>query len=188
MAASTTYLALLRGINVGGNNLIKMAALKECFEQNGFADVSTYIQSGNVLFRSGARDVKRLTGRVERMLSAEFGYEARVLVVSHAELRAIVKKAPAGFGSRPDEHLSDVVFLMRPLRVHEAMEHVQIREGVDECFAGKGVLYFSRLKAKAGSSRLNKIASSPVYADITIRSWSTTTKLLGKLDEAEVSG
>ena len=52
----TGYVALLRGINVGGNNLIRMPALKACFDAGGFEDVSTYIQSGNVLFRSGGRD------------------------------------------------------------------------------------------------------------------------------------
>ena len=60
----TTYVALLRGINVGGKNLIRMPALKACFEENGFEDVSTYIQSGNVLFATAEKGSKALTERI----------------------------------------------------------------------------------------------------------------------------
>ena len=183
MAARTSYLTLLRGINVGGNNLIKMAALRECFERNGFDDVSTYIASGNVLFRSRAADVKRLTGKIERMLSSEFPYDAKVVVVSHDQQRAIVEQAPKGFGSNPGKHLCDVIYLRPPLTAAKAIEEVDTREGVDEVAAGDGVLYFSRLKAKASGSRLSKIVTSPIYPELTIRSWNTATKLLGKLDE-----
>ena len=183
MAARTSYLTLLRGINVGGNNLIKMAALRECFERNGFEDVSTYIASGNVLFRSRAADVKRLTGKIERMLSSEFPYEAKVVVVSHDQMRKVIDKAPKGFGSEPGKYLSDVIFLRPPLSAAKAMREVETRDGIDEAAAGDGVLYFSRLKAKASGSRLSKIATSSIYPELTIRSWNTVTKLLGKLDE-----
>jgi uncharacterized protein (DUF1697 family) len=186
-AAQTTYVVLLRGINVGGRNLIKMAALKECFERNGYSDVSTYIQSGNVLFRSRAKDVKRLTRRIEKMLAEEFSYEATVVVVSHEQLSKIVSKAPKGFGSTPAKRLCDVIFLMPPLTAKKAMRAIQVRDGVDEAVAGAGVIYYSRLKAKASSSYLPKFASTPAYAKATIRSWSTTTKLLAKLEEASVS-
>jgi uncharacterized protein (DUF1697 family) len=182
-AAKTTYVALLRGINVGGRNLIKMTALKECFESNGFDDVSTYIQSGNVLFRTGAKDVKRLTRKIERMLADEFSYEATVVVVSHRQLRKIVEKAPDGFGKKPGQRLSDVIFLMPPLTAKQAMKEVQLRDGVDEAAAGDGVIYWSRLKAKASSSYLSKFAGLPIYAKVTVRSWSTASKLLAKLDD-----
>jgi uncharacterized protein (DUF1697 family) len=183
MAPTTTYLALLRGINVGGNNLIKMEALRECFERNGFSGASTYIQSGNVFFRSGARDLKRLTRRVERMLSEEFSYEARAVVLSDESLRGIVERAPKGFGDQPDTYLCDVIFLMPPLDAAQAMNHIEEREGIDRAWPGDGVVYYQRLKARASGSRLSKFAGSPTYAEVTVRSWSTTSKLLAKLDE-----
>jgi uncharacterized protein (DUF1697 family) len=187
MAARTSYLTLLRGINVGGNNPIKMDALRQCFESNGFEDVSTYIASGNVLFRSRATDVKRLTRKIEKMLSESFPYDAKVVVVSHDQQKAIVENAPKGFGTQPDKFLSDVIYLRPPLSATEAIKEVDTREGVDEAAAGDGVLYFSRLKAKASGSRLSKIAASPIYQELTIRSWNTTTKLLGKLDDLLVT-
>ena len=71
------YVALLRGINVGGKNPIGMPALKACFEEHGFEDVATYIQSGNVLFSARRASMSTFTSRIERMLSADFDYDAR---------------------------------------------------------------------------------------------------------------
>lgn len=178
---STEYLLLLRGINVGGRNIIKMADLKACLSAAGFADVATYIQSGNVLL-SATENSSRLTERVEDLLSEEFAYQSRVVVRSHAKLRRLVTGAPEGFGEDPATFLYDVVFLREPLTSSVAMKEVLVREGVDAVFAGPGVLYFSRLAERAVQSRLNRIASSPVYQDMTLRNWKTTTKLLALMD------
>src|SRR6266581_2003906 len=94
----TTYVALLRGINVGGRNPIRMPALKTCFEAEGFEDVATYIQSGNVLFRT-AGSGSTLVRRIEEMLSTAFDYRASVVLRSRAQVRAVVEKAPKAFGA-----------------------------------------------------------------------------------------
>jgi uncharacterized protein (DUF1697 family) len=177
----TNYVALLRGINVGGKNLIKMRALKECFEQNGFEDVSTYVQSGNVLFASSETRNAALTDRIEGMLAEDFDYVPTVVVRSRTQMRAIVDGAPRGFGSQPARYLYDVIFLKEPLTAKKAMGEVQTNPAVDTADAGTGVLYFSRLTAKAAQSRLNKIISSPIYPSVTIRNWNTTTKLLSMM-------
>jgi uncharacterized protein (DUF1697 family) len=173
----TTYVALLRGINVGGNNLIKMPALKACFETHGFEQVSTYIQSGNVIFVSPETRTGALTEQIESMLAATFKYIPTVVVRSQKQMRAIVDKAPQGFGAEPAKYLYDVVFLKEPLTARTALASIDTKPGVDDAQAGSGVLYFSRLTAKATQSRLNKIASSPIYRSVTIRNWNTTTKL-----------
>jgi uncharacterized protein (DUF1697 family) len=174
----TRYVALLRGINVGGKNPIRMPALKAAFEQDGFDNVSTYIQSGNVLFDSRDADSVEMTRRIERMLAEGFDYVPTVVVRNRRQMRAIVERAPKGFGSQPARYLYDVVFLKEPLKAKEALEHLSMNPAVDEAHAGTGVLYFSRLTAKATASRLNRIASSPIYPSVTIRNWNTTTKLL----------
>jgi uncharacterized protein (DUF1697 family) len=175
------YVALLRGINVGGKNLIKMPALKACFEANGFEDVATYIQSGNVLFASHETRAVRLTERIEAMLAETFGYEATVVVRSRTQMRAVVERSPEGFGAEPATYRYDVIFLKEPLTARAAMTSVPTKSGVDEVHAGTGVLYFSRLIENATQSRLNKIVSSPIYPSVTIRNWNTTTKLVGML-------
>jgi uncharacterized protein (DUF1697 family) len=175
------YVALLRGINVGGNNLIRMADLAACFEQNGFETVKTFIQSGNVIFET-RRSRGELSACVEQMLSKRFSYSASVVIRSHAEMRSIVEDAPKGFGKQPDRYRYDVLFLKAPLTAANAMKSVRVKEGVDHAHPGKGVLYFSRLISKATQSQLSKIVGTPIYASLTIRNWNTTTKLLALLE------
>src|SRR5262245_9026917 len=100
----TQYVALLRGINVGGNNLIKMTDLKDCFQSLGLGDVATYIQSGNVLFDAAAQSSAELATRIEAGLSERFGYQSRIVLRAHPELRAIVSDAPHGFGAEPEQY------------------------------------------------------------------------------------
>jgi uncharacterized protein (DUF1697 family) len=177
-----SYVALLRGINVGGKNLIKMPALKACFEADGFDDVTTYIQSGNVLFSSPETKAVELAGRIEATLSETFGYSATVVVRSRRQMRAIVARAPKGFGARPAKFRYDVIFLKERLTAKVALTSVPTKPGVDEAHAGTGVLYFSRLTSKATQSRLSRIVSSPIYPNVTIRNWNTTTKLMEMMD------
>ena len=174
----TTYVALLRGINVGGKNLIRMPALKASFEADGFEDVTTFIQSGNVIFASPDTPPAELTRRIEEMLAASFDYRPTVVVRSRRQLLAIVEKAPKGFGSEPGSYRYDVIFLKELLTAKAAMGSIDTKPGVDEAYAGTGVLYFSRLIAEATQSRLSKIVSSPISPSVTIRNWNTTTKLL----------
>jgi uncharacterized protein (DUF1697 family) len=181
--ADIQYLALLRGINVGGNNIIKMTDLKACFENIGFSDVVTYIQSGNVLFKSTEKDKIKLTNKIEKILSERFNYKPRIVVVTHKELKKVVEGAPRGFGSEVDKYRYDVIFLKEPLTSKEAMKNVSMKEGVDNAYIGKYVLYFSRLISKAAQSYLTKIIALPMYQNMTIRNWSTTTKLLALMEK-----
>ena len=176
------YVALLRGINVGGKNLIKMADLKACFEDQGFENVATYIASGNVFFDSGERSVAKLTQQIEKTLSKRFDYTATVVIRSRSQMRSVVEKAPKGYGSQPSRYLSDVVFLMPPLRPAAILKSLPTREGVDQAYAGPGVIYLERLKSRATQSRLNRVASLPTYKGMTLRSWSTTVKLFELMD------
>lgn len=178
VTSDATWLALLRGIDVGGRNVIRMAQLRERFEPEGFRDAVTYIRSGNVIFRTDSFGSGAPAARIEGMLAAQFGYGARVALRSGEQMRAVVEGAPPGFGGRPDAYRCDVLFLMPPLTAKEAMEQVSVRPDVDEAWAGEGVLYFSRVIAKASRSHLGRLASLPVYQSVTIRNWRTTTRLL----------
>lgn len=176
------FVALLRGINVGGNNLIKMAELRACFESQGFRDVATYIQSGNVLFKAAESGSANLTPRLEQVLARTFDYQACVVVRSRKQLQQIVERAPKGFGKEPSKYRYDVIFLKEPLSAKTAMKSVLVKQGVDQAYTGAGVLYFSRLISKASQSQLSRLVSQPVYKSMTIRNWNTTTKLLGLLE------
>jgi uncharacterized protein (DUF1697 family) len=180
------YVALLRGINVGGSNLIRMPALKACFEAQGFRDVSTYIQSGNVLFTTGHSNQHALTSQIERALSKTFGYQSRVVLRSFEQMKAIVEGAPRGFGGSPTAYRYDVIFLKHPLTADEAMKSMTAKPGVDRVFAGDGVLYFSRLISKAAQSHLSRVVGKPVYQNMTIRNWDTTGRLLELMERIRI--
>ena len=177
------YVALLRGINVGGKNIIPMAGLKACFEDLGLADVSTFIASGNVLFSTSA-SARALAGRIERALTSSFRYQAAIVLRSATELRSVVMRAPRGFGEDPARYRYDVAFLKSPLTARTAITQVPQREGVDQAYAGRGVVYFSRLVKRVTQSKLNRITALPIYKQMTIRNWNTTTRLLDMLTGA----
>lgn len=174
-----SHVALLRGINVGGRNKVPMRDLRAAFESDGFTGVSTYIQSGNVLFDAPADDP--LEPRIQTLLREQLGLDLVVVVRSRAQMREVVSDAPTGFGSRPDTHYSDVLFLKQPLTSAEVMGVVQMREGVDAAWPGDGVVYFQRLGSRRAQSRLSRLTATPEYQSMTIRSWSTTTKLVDLL-------
>ena len=175
----TRYLVLLRGINVGGKNKVPMARLRELLEELGYTDVATYIASGNVLLGSDSPpdEVQR---QIEEALPKTFRLDTdviRVLVLTRAQLRAIVRRKPRGFGEQPDTYHSDAIFLMG-IDAETAMEVFDPRPGVDRVWPGDGVIYSQRLSAERTKSRLNKAISTPLYKSMTIRSWSTTLALL----------
>jgi uncharacterized protein (DUF1697 family) len=185
-AEMTRYLVLLRGINVGGKNKVPMAPLRSCLEDLGYSNVATYIASGNVMLSSDrpADEVKR---RIEEALPRSFRLDSElvaVLVLTHTQLRAVVRKKPKGFGEHPEKFHSDAIFLMG-IDAATAFEVFDPRPGVDRVWPGDGVIYSERLSAQRTKSRLNKAISTPLYKSMTIRSWATTMALLELMDSTE---
>jgi uncharacterized protein (DUF1697 family) len=174
----TTYLVLLRGVNVGGKNPVSMARLREALEGMGFANVSTYIASGNVILDSD-KAAGAIQAAIEDALPRIFKLDdelVRVLVLSRDHLQAVIDRKPQGFGEQPDTYHSDVLFLMG-IGVDDVMPLFDPREGVDRIWPGDGVVYSQRLSALRTRSRLNKVIATPAYKAMTIRSWSTTARL-----------
>jgi uncharacterized protein (DUF1697 family) len=177
-----TYIVLLRGINVGGKNKVPMSDLKKCLEELGFSNVSTFIASGNVILASDKHPTE-IKDRIEKALPASFKLHSeliKVLVLSCSQLQAVIDNKPKGFGDEPLKYHSDAIFLM-DIDSAQAMQVFNPREGVDKVWPGDGVIYSQRLSSQRTKSRLNKIMSTPAYKSMTIRNWSTTTKLLGIL-------
>jgi len=175
----TTYVVLVRGINVGGRNTVSMAGLKKCLEELGFENVSTFLNSGNVILDSG-KPAKQVAALIDKALPATFKLDSelvRVLALSRSQFKAMIDKKPKGFGEEPGKYHSDAIFLMG-ITAAKAMPVFAPREGVDKVWPGKGVIYSQRLSAERTRSRLGKIVGTPPYKSMTIRSWSTTMKLL----------
>jgi uncharacterized protein (DUF1697 family) len=181
-----TYIALIRGINVGGKNALSMADLRKFLEDQGFSDVSTYIASGNVILRSN-KPANEIRVCLEKGLPENFKLDdefVKVLVLTSAQFRAVVANKPDGFGDQPDQYHSDAIFLM-DIDAAETMSVFNPREGVDRIWPGEGVIYSQRLSALRTKSRLNKIMGSPAYKSMTIRNWNTVMKLMEILGKME---
>ena len=156
-----------------------MADLKKCLEELGFADVSTYIASGNAMLASD-EPADEIKARIEAALSKSFKLDSeliKVLVLSRTQLQAVIERKPKGFGEQPEKYHSDAIFLM-DIDAAQAMSAFNPREGVDKVWPGDGVIYSQRLSAERTKSRLSKIMASPLYKSMTIRSWNTTLRLL----------
>jgi uncharacterized protein (DUF1697 family) len=171
------YVALLRGINVGGNNIIKMNELKIIFEEMNLSDVQTYIQTGNVIFRDFEKDKLKLGKRIGKKLFETIKNEIKISLFTLSEIDEIVNKKPYKYGEECEKYKYDVIFLIEPLTVKDAMKEMKKREGVDEVYEGNRVLYFKRLKEKINKTYLTKIIGTPVYKYMTLRNWETTKKL-----------
>ena len=174
----TAYLVLLRGINVGGKNRVPMAELRSVIEDLGFANVSTYIASGNAFLDSDLSAAK-VASKIEAALPKAFKLDAeliRIAVLSRVELEAVVKRRPKGFGDDPGKFHSDAIFLMG-IDADEAMTVFSPKEGVDKVWPGDGVIYSQRISARRTESRLNRIVGTVPYQSMTIRSWQTTLAL-----------
>lgn len=181
-----TFAILIRGINVGGKNKVSMVELKKCLEELGFSNISTFTASGNVILTSDKR-ADEVQAQIEKALPESFKLDSeliKVLVLTRNQLQAIIDNKPKGFGEQPDKYHSDAIFLMG-IDAAQAMPVFDPKEGVDKVWPGNGVIYSQRLSALRTKSRLSRIVGTPTYQSMTIRSWSTTTKLLEILKDAD---
>lgn len=117
------YIALLRGINVGGNNKVSMADLKTCFEALGFLKVSTYINSGNVIFETEKKNKEKLVELCETALEKQFGFHGACAIIPATELKAALKHAPEWWDNGSDEK-HNALFVIAPKKAEEIIDEV----------------------------------------------------------------
>lgn len=171
----TKYVAFLRGINVGGR-LIKIADLRTCFEEMGYRNVQTLLQTGNVLFEDGESNIPRLKKAIELGLEARFDYPARVQVLPLEKLRSIVNDYP--FTDSSSTQHKYVIFMEKGLEKQLAEEALYDPDEED-VQAGDGVVYWRVDKGKTLKSPFAKYLTKTTYRDYnTNRNMNTLRKLV----------
>ena len=140
----TIWVALLRGINVGGNNIIPMKALAETFTRLGLASVKTYIASGNVLFHSPERNARALEKKLEKAIAKSHDCDVKVVVRTREELASLVDHLPPGW-KRPDAKTKRyyVIFLRHSVDSEDVLERLPAKAGVEELVYRPGTLLWS---------------------------------------------
>lgn len=171
------YIALLRGINVGGNNRVEMARLKSVFEELGFKDVKTYINSGNVIFSAIKKDAKKLCSGIEKAIEKEFGFAVPTIVKSSDQLKVIAEAIP-GDAKNDGDMKCDVLFLWDEVDSAGVLKDLDVKEGIDVVKYVPGAIIWSVKRADINKSRLLKIVGTPFYKKVTIRNCNTTRRLL----------
>jgi uncharacterized protein (DUF1697 family) len=169
------YVALLRGINVGGKTLIKMADLRACIEQLGFDDVSTYIASGNVLFATDG-DPNRLADTIEHAIEERFELPVKVVVLDRAAYGRVVKAIPkAWIGD--DALRANVAFVRPGTDAKTVVGELDPDPEIEEVKAVKGAILWATRRDALNRSTLRKLIAGAAYKELTVRNLNTTLKL-----------
>ena len=184
MSAIPKYLALLRGINVGGHNKITKDELKETFEALGGENVRTYIQSGNILFRHASTSLPDLTQAIETELSTRFNYPARAVVLRETDFQAALASAPPTWGTDADQK-HNALFTYAEISPQDVLDglKVQPKDDLETLTMGPGVVYWSISKAEDTRTAYAKLPSAAISKKVTIRNHNTVFKLRDLFDQ-----
>jgi len=176
------YVALLRGVNVGGKTLVRMAELRACLEQLGLGGVSTYIASGNVLFESDERDPAKLEAGVERAIEERFGLPVKVVVLDRPAYARIVAAIPASWAGDPGLR-ANVAFVRRGTDPREVVRGLRPDPAVEEVEAVDGAILWATRRDALNRSVMRKLIGGAAYKELTVRNLNTTLKLQELLEE-----
>ncbi|MCW8965659.1 MAG: DUF1697 domain-containing protein [Candidatus Pacearchaeota archaeon] len=177
------FLALLRGINVGGKNIISKEELRQLFLDLGFENIRTHIQSGNILFRSNKKSSKILAKNIEEELSARFSYAARAVVLSYDQYKSAVESAPGNWGKDNKQKHNALFLLGNSIPTKVSTELPSQKPGIEAIALGENVIFWSVSKEHLTKTSYMKLAKLQVYQEVTIRNHNTVLKLLQLFDE-----
>ena len=177
------FVALLRGVNVGGNNMISMTALKDSFTALGFEQVTTYINSGNIIFKTKESDARKLEKKIEQMLVKEYKLDSRVVVRSLAEMEQLVDSLPRTWNS-DSRWRYNVIFLRHTIDSEEILTDVPIKDDIEEVLYRPGTLLWSAQIDELNRTNMLKLASRKLYQEMTVRNTNTTKKLCELMKKA----
>lgn len=170
------YIALLRGINVGGKNKINMKILKQTFEQAGMENVVTYINTGNIIFTSQSKSKNELSDILEEAIHKAFGFDIRVVVRSFEDIKRIISAIPDTW-KNDNEMKSDVLFLWDEIDEESVLENLDIKPSIDTVKYVPGAILWSVEKKNVNMSGMSKIIGKKVYKQVTVRNVNTARKI-----------
>ncbi len=171
-----TYVALLRGINVGGNKKVEMAKLRSCFETLGYKNVSTYINSGNVIFDTNTIDLPTLTQTIDAHLKKTFGFTIDVVIRNGTEIKQMCKKVPTEWTNNILEK-TDVLFLWKDFDSKKSLTLIEKNPDVDTLLYVSGAIVWHIARSDYSKSGMRKFVGTPLYKHMTARNVNTLRAL-----------
>lgn len=174
----TKYIVLLRGINVSGKNKIAMAELKKAMNELGYADATTYLNSGNIVF-SGTDDEISLTYQISSMIKNVFSLDIPVLVISQKRLIQVLSQAPSWWGNDNKDSYDNLIFLLPPLSYSAFYDEMgALNAEYEKAYHYENVVFWSFCRKDYRKTNWwSKTASSSISMNITIRTAGTLKHL-----------
>lgn len=172
------YISILRGINVSGKNLIKMTALKSSMENLGFLNVTTYVQSGNIIFSAKKTSVIDLEKIIQQQIKVDFGFEIPIIVLTIKNLEEIIANNPFLKDPKKDDSFFHVSFLScNPTKID--MQEIEIKKlENEEIIFGSKVFYLYCPHGYGNTKLNNNFLEKKLKVNVTTRNWRTTNELL----------
>jgi len=174
------YIALLRGINIGGKNKISMAALKTGFAELGFVEVTTYLNSGNVVFSSTVDDINTLSNKIQLLIKESFDLHIPVFIISQESLEDILNHAPDWWGSNNKEIYDNLIFIFPSVSYNELYDALgNPGEAYEKVYHYENAVFWSFIRKDYQKTNWwSKTAHSSVSNEITIRKANTVKKIV----------
>lgn len=170
------YVALLRGINVGGKNSIDMKLLKQAFERAGMRSVVTYINTGNIIFAVDDESKTNISHILEQAIQANFGLPIKVVVLSFDDYTQIINAIPESW-TNDQQMKSDVMFLWDDINDKSILDKLVIKPDIDTVIYVAGAILWSVDKNNVTRSGMTKIVGTSIYRQMTVRNVNTTRKI-----------
>lgn len=171
------YIALLRGINVGGNHKVEMTKLKKIFETLGYTNVSSYINSGNIIFETNKK--KNLVYKeLGDSFKKAFRFDIPTLIKTQKEISEVAKAIPKGWENN-DQQKTDVAYLFPEIDTKKMVDSLPINKDFSSIRYVKGAVIWNVERKNYNKSRLNKVIGSTLYQYMTVRNVNTA-RFLGK--------
>ena len=173
------YIALLRGINISGKNKISMPELKTALSEKGFADVKTYLNSGNVIFSDNETDIVKLAESIRAIIFETFHLEIPVFVISQDELKCLLSKAPSWWESDCKDIYDNLIFAITPYSIETVAEKIgEPTEKIEKVqICGNSAFWSFDRKLYAKANWWKKTATPGIEEMITIHTANTLRKI-----------
>lgn len=170
------YVALLRGINVGGKNKMAMPRLKRTFEEVGLTDVTTYINSGNVIFKDSRRKPATIISALEKAIEQDFGFQIKLLIRDLAAIRKTIKALPDSW-TNDNSMKCDVMFLWDGFDRKDILDDLKIKPDIEDVVYVPGAIIWRVDRPNVTRSGMIKLVGTELYKGMTIRNCNTVRKL-----------
>ena len=174
------YIILLRGVNISGKNKVSMPKLKQLLEENSYQNVSTYLNSGNIIIESNINNKELIVENISKIIEFNFNIKIPIYIMTVSELEDILNNSPSWWGTTNKEIYDNLIFIIPPTTYEEVYNTIgSPKENVDQIEEYHNTIFWSFvLKDYRKSTWWIKTASTSITNKITIRTTNTMKKLL----------